>query len=69
MPGRTRHGTDIAACIRIDRRQALRQDCGETPGLAEQQQLNVAPLVNGTPAAHCALNAGDLVVTFQKAFG
>lgn len=38
------------------------------PALAEQQQLNVAPLVNGAPAPDCALNAGGLVVVFQKAF-
>ena len=40
-----------------------------TPTLPEQQQLNVAPLVNGTPKPDCALNAGDLVVDFRRAIG
>lgn len=40
-----------------------------TPTLAEQQQLNVAPLANGTPAPDCALNVGDLVVVIRKVLG
>ena len=40
-----------------------------TPTLAEQQQLNVAPLVGGTPAPDCNLNTGDLVVGFRKILG
>jgi spore coat protein A len=40
-----------------------------TPALAEQQQLNVAPLVNGTPAPDCALNVGDLIVLMRKVLG
>ena len=39
------------------------------PGLVEQQQLNVAPLVNGTPAPDCVINSGDLVVGVRKILG
>lgn len=39
------------------------------PTLPEQQQLNVAPLVNGTPKPDCALNAGDLLVDLRKVLG
>ncbi len=39
-----------------------------TPTLAEQQQLNVAPLVSGAAAPDCALNAGDLLVVMRKVF-
>jgi len=39
-----------------------------TPMLPEQQQLNVAPQVNGVPAPDCALNAGDLLVVIRKVF-
>ncbi len=37
-----------------------------TPELTEQQQLNVAPLVNGVPKPDCVLNAGDLLVGLRK---
>jgi spore coat protein A len=40
-----------------------------TPTLAEQQQLNVAPLVNGTPEPDCALNVGDMVIVMRKVLG
>jgi len=38
-----------------------------TPAVAEQQQLNTAPLVNGTPHPDCDLNVGDLAVDLGKA--
>ena len=40
-----------------------------TPTLVEQQQLNVAPLVNGIPQPDCSLNVGDLVVGIRKVLG
>ena len=40
-----------------------------TPALTEQQQLNVAPLVDGTPRPDCALNVADLLVGIRKVLG